>query len=234
MLIVDDACGRYVLKASAEDIARHYNLATRPPPIKPNYNVAPGQMLPVVTSGEDGPRLEVMKWGLVPFWAKDPNIGYKLINARDDTLFEKPMWRNVILRKRALIPASGFYEWKKPPAGSKEAKQPFYIHPKQTSLFSFAGVWDSWKDAGGMEWKTYSIVTTDPNKEMSGVHNRMPVILHAEDEAAWLDPAKNTRAHIEPLIQPYEDGGLDMFKVSTDVNVVRNNDAKLISPINSA
>lgn len=233
MRIVDDACGRYVLKPTPKQLMEHYNLANPPKGLKPNYNVAPGQILPVVTAGKKGPGLEMMKWGLVPFWAKDPNIGYKLINARDDTVFDKPMWRSVILRKRALIPASGFYEWQKP-AEPKGRKRPFYIRPKQTGLFSFAGVWDSWKDAEGLEWKTYSIVTTEPNKEMSAIHNRMPVILHPEDEAAWLDPSRNSRADIEPFLRPYEDGGLDMDEVSTEVNVVRNNDAKLILPINSA
>jgi putative SOS response-associated peptidase YedK len=234
MRIVDDACGRYILKANKQELAKHYNLANPPKDIQPNYNVAPGQILPVVTAGDNGPKLEMMKWGLVPFWAKDPKIGYKLINARDDTVFTKPMWRSVILRKRALIPANGFYEWKKPPGGAKTPKQPFFIHPKQTDLFSFAGVWDSWKDAEGLEWHTYSIVTTDPNREMSSIHNRMPVILHPEDEAAWLDPANDSRAQIEPLLHPYDDAGLEMFEVSTDVNVTRNNDAKLILPVNSA
>jgi len=233
MLIVDDACGRYVLKAQSKDLAKHYNLAQALPKITPNFNTAPGQIMPVVTAGPSGSRLEMMRWGFVPVWAKDANIGYKLINARDDTIFEKPMWRSVILSKRALIPASGFYEWQKP-AVEKAPKKPFYIHPKQTDLFSFAGLWGSWKDAEGMEWKTYTILTTAPNREMSSVHNRMPVILHPEEEAAWLDPAKDSRADIEPFLHPYEDQGLEMFPVSTDVNVVRNNDAKLILPINSA
>lgn len=222
-------------KMRAQLLAEHYNLAAKPPDIPPNYNVAPGQILPVITAGQDGQsRLEMMKWGLVPFWAKDPKIGYKLINARDDTVFTKPMWRSVILRKRALIPASGFYEWKKPPEGTKEPKRPYYIYPGQTELFSFAGVWDSWKDVEGLEWKTYSIVTTAPNKEMAAIHNRMPVILRPQDEAAWLDPSKNTREAVEPFLHPYEDGGLEMFEVSTDVNVTRNNDEQLILPVNSA
>lgn len=233
MEIVDDACGRYVLKAEPDELAEHYNLAAKPKGIKPNYNVAPGQILPVVTADEDGAHLEMMKWGLIPVWAKDPNIGYKLINARDDSIFERPVWRGVILKKRALIPANGFYEWQKPPEGSRRPKQPFYVHPKQTGLFSFAGVWEAWKDAEGHPWKTYSIITTEPNREMGAIHNRMPVILHPDEEAAWLDPAKTTRQQIEPFLHPYEDKGLEMFKVSTDVNVARNNDSKLILPINS-
>ena len=231
MLIVDDACGRYVLQTKAKDLAKHYNIARVLDDIRPNYNVAPGQIMPVVTEDESGRRIELMKWGLIPFWAKDPKIGYKLINARDDTIFEKPVWRNVILKKRALIPANGFYEWQKPPEGSKEHNQPFYIHPKQTDLFSFAGVWESWKDVEGKEFKTYSIITTEPNKEMASVHNRMPVILHKDEESSWLEPSKVSRADVEPFLHPYEDKGLELYKVSSDVNATRNNDKILIAPI---
>lgn len=233
MVIVDDACGRYTLHKKAEDLAKRYNLASIPEDIRESYNVAPGQFMPVIVEDEHGRHhLELMKWGLIPGWAKDPNIGYKLINARDDGIFTKPVWRSAILKRRALIPADGFYEWKKP-ANPKEHKQPFYIHPKQIDIFSFAGVWETWKDSENNEWKTYSIVTTEPNKEMRSVHNRMPVILHQEDEAAWLEPSKATRDDIEPLLRPYEDNGLEMFEVSSDVNVTRNNEAKLILPINS-
>jgi putative SOS response-associated peptidase YedK len=179
------------------------------------------------------PAIELMRWGLVPMWAKDISIGYKLINARDDTVFEKPMWRNLILKKRCLIPADGFYEWKKTHDGSKEVKKPFYIRPKQADIFSFAGVWSSWKDAEGSELKTYSIITTEPNEEMRLVHNRMPVILYPEEESAWLAYSNTKRENIEPFIHPYEDNGLEMFEVSRQVNVTKNNDEKLIQPMNS-
>lgn len=222
-------CGRYTLHQKSDDLAKRYNLAALSSDIRENFNVAPGQMMPIIITGENGDnQLELMKWGLIPFWAKDPKIGYKLINARDDTIFEKPVWRNVILKKRCLIPADGFYEWKRPPEGSKEHKQPFYIKPKQMDIFSFAGVWETWKDVEGLEWKTFSIITTEPNKEMASVHNRMPVILHQEDEASWLEPSKVTRSDIEPLLRPLEDGGLEMIKVSEDVNSTRNNDEHLI------
>lgn len=226
-------CGRYTLHKKADDIAKRYNLALAPKEVQENFNVAPGQIMPVVTGSDDGPKLEMMKWGLVPFWAKDPKIGYRLINARDDTIFDKPVWRKVILKKRCLIPADGFYEWKKPPEGSKERKQPFFIHPKQTDIFSFAGVWETWKDAEGMELKTYSIITTEPNKEMRKVHNRMPVILSQEEESAWLEPSRDSREEVEPFLHPYEDNGLEMYEVSSDVNVTRNNNEMLIYPINS-
>ncbi len=222
-------CGRYTLHKKAKDLAKRYNLATVPKDIQENFNVAPGQIMPVITEDETGNRqLGLMKWGLIPTWAKDPSIGYKLINARDDTIFEKPMWRGLVLRKRALIPADGFYEWKRLPEGNKERKQPFYIHPKQSDVFSFAGVWETWKDVEGKELKTYSIITTAPNEEMSSVHNRMPVILHPEDEASWLEPSKVKREEIELFLHPYEDQGLEMYEVSKDVNSAANNDEHLI------
>lgn len=222
-------CGRYTLHQKVDAIAKRYNLASVPKDVTENYNVAPGQIMPVVIESEDGTQhLELMKWGLVPFWAKDPRIGYKLINARDDTIFTKPMWRSVILKKRALIPADGFYEWHKSVKAQKLQKQPYYIHPKQLDIFSFAGVWEAWKDAIGQEVKTYSIITTEPNKEMATIHNRMPVILHQEDEASWLEPSRLTKNDVEPYLRPYEDHGLEMFEVSEDVNSPRNNDEHLI------
>jgi len=219
-------CGRYTLHKKVDEIAKRYNLASVPKDIPENFNVAPGQIMPVITEDESGRKLEFMKWGLVPAWAKDPKIGYRLINARDDTIFDKPMWRNVILKKRALIPADGFYEWKR--ANVKGSKKPFYIHPKQLDIFSFAGVWEAWKDVEGKVFKTYSIITTEPNKEMSAVHDRMPVILHPEDEVSWLESARNDRASIEPLLLPYQDNGLDIYEVSSEVNSTRNNDPRLI------
>jgi putative SOS response-associated peptidase YedK len=234
MKIIDDACGRYTLHAKSKDLINHYKTTKTPNTIAPSYNVAPGQTMPVVTEKENGEReIEPMRWGLVPAWAKDISIGYKLINARDDSVFEKPMWRSAILKKRCLIPANGFYEWEKPLSNSNELKKPYYIHPKQTDIFSFAGVWSIWKDAEGKELKTYSIITTESNEEMRSVHNRMPVILYPEEEAEWLDSSHSAREEVEPFIHPYEDNGLEMFEVSRDVNVTKNNDQKLILPIYS-
>jgi len=226
-------CGRYTLHQKVEDIAKRFNLATIPTDIHENYNVAPGQLMPVITEDESGRHLELMKWGLVPSWSKDPSIGFRLINARDDTVFNKPVWRKIILKQRALIPADGFYEWKRVVDGQKVQKQPYYIHPKQVNLFAFAGVWETWKDAGGLDWKTYSIITTRPNGEMATVHDRMPVILPSEDEASWLEPWRTNRADIEPLLLPYQDDGLEIFEVSGDVNTARINEEYLIYPLES-
>lgn len=145
----------------------------------------------------------------------------------------KAAWRSVILKKRCLIPADGFYEWKKFMTDEKERKRPFYIHSKQEEIFSFAGVWEAWKDSENNIWKTYSIITTEPNKEMSSIHDRMPVILHPEDEASWLESSRVTRDSIEPLLRPLEDGALEMYKVSTDVNTVKNNDENLLVALDS-
>ncbi len=223
-------CGRYTLHKKADDLLKRYNIAQPKVEDQSNYNAAPGQLMPVVVATENGTSLQMMKWGLVPVWAKDPRIGYKLINARAETIFEKPMWRSVIRKKRCLIPADGFYEWKRTPKGTKGPKQPFYIHPKQVDLFSFAGVWETWKDSDNKEWNSYSIITTEPNKEMSDVHDRMPVILHPEDEASWLEPSQD-QSGIESLLHPFEDGGLELYKVSEDVNSAKNNDEHLIEAI---
>ena len=226
-------CGRYTLHQKGDNLAKRYGLSSAPDSIRDNFNVAPGHFMPIIVEEDGKPKLEMMKCGLVPVWAKDPNIGYKMINARSESIFEKPAWRSVILKKRCLIPADGFYEWKKFMTDEKERKQPFYIHPTQEEIFSFAGVWEAWKDSENNIWKTYSIITTEPNEEMSSIHDRMPVILHPEDEASWLEPSNATRDSIEPLLRPFEDNGLEMYEGSSDVNVTRTNDSKLILPLNS-
>ena len=213
-------CGRYTL-FNLRELEAEYALPDDFT-FEPQYNVAPTQTMPVVT--QDG--VELMRWGLIPMWARDEKIGYRLINARSETVFEKPIWKAVITRRKCLIPANGFYEWQKEDGG----KQPFYIYPKDQKLFMFAGVWDVWKH-NGREWHTYSILTTQANKEMENIHDRMPVILRKVDWQQWLEADR--QEDIEPLLAPYKDGGLDLFPVSKEVNVVRTNKDTLILPINS-
>ena len=221
-------CGRYTLNANADDVAKRFNLANKAHDIKPNYNVAPTQTMPVITLGDDGkPHAEHMKWGIPRVLGKD--IVKELINTRADKAFGG-FWRKTVMNHRCLVPATGFYEWKK----SKDGKIPFFIHPRDDELFAFAGIWSVWKDLDGKEINTYSIMTTEPNKEMKSVHDRMPVILHKEDEASWIAPTHDDdRGVIETLLRPYEDNGLEMFEVSRDVNIVRNNYGELLTPINS-
>jgi len=212
-------CGRYTLHTT-DELEERYRVEVAEA-IRPNYNAAPSQMMPVLTN--EG--LEVMRWGLIPKWAKDEKIGYKLINARSETVFEKPMWKGIIKRNRCLVPANGFYEWQKRDGG----KQPFYIHFPDERIFSFAGIWETWQHEG-KEWQSYTILTTTPNKEMESIHDRMPVILHREDEAQWL--AADTEEDIRVLLAPLENGALETYEVSPEVNTVRVNDKTLMGPLN--
>lgn len=212
-------CGRYALHTT-DELEERYRVEVNEA-IRPNYNAAPSQTMPVVTN--EG--LELMRWGLIPRWAKDEKIGYKLINARSETVFEKPMWKGIVKRNRCLVPANGFYEWQKRGSG----KQPFYIHYPDERIFSFAGIWETWLHEG-TEWHTYTILTTAPNKEMEPIHDRMPVILHSEDEAQWL--AADTEEEINVLLAPLENGALETYEVSPMANTVRVNDVTLIGPMN--
>ena len=223
-------CGRYTLNKTADDVVKRFNIANRPIEIHPNYNVSPRHNMPVITENKDGKRqLEQMLWGIPRILGKtkdgEPLIK-ELINTRSDKAFGG-FWKRTVLNHRCLIPATGFYEWKK----AKDGKIPFYIHPKDAELYAFAGIWDVWTGKDGQEIKTYSIMTTEPNNEMKAVHNRMPVILHPEDEASWLEPAHDTPEALGQLLLPYEDNGLEIYEVSRDVNSPRNNDASLLVPV---
>jgi len=219
-------CGRYAL-TKIDTLAEHYNLATVPKDLHKNFNAAPTQTMPVITEENGKRQLELMQWGIPRFIG--PGKVKDVFNTRADKAFGS--WKKLVLTQRVLVPATGFYEWKKQ---GESTKQPFYIFPKDDDLFSFAGIWNTWKDEDGRELKTYSIMTTEPNEEMSSIHNRMPVILHQEDESTWLAPSHdNDRNTIEALLRPYEDNGLKMYEVSRDVNVVKTNDERLVLPLNS-
>lgn len=229
----DDGCGRYTLKAKAGELKKRYNLANVPNDIPQSFDIKPTHTMPVIATSDDGkPQLEMMKWGLIPFWAKDPKIGYSTFNARDDSVFSKPTWRS-IYKRRILVPATGYFEWTKPAKGSDTPKQKFYFHPKQLAIFSFAGFYDIWKDVEGKEWKTYTLITTEPNKEARAIHDRMPVILHPEDEASWLEPSRVKREDIEPFLHPLEDNGLEIYEVSSDASEWTYDDERRIAALNS-
>jgi len=173
-------------------------------------------------------KLNIMRWGLIPFWAKDEKIGYKLINARAETVFDKPTWKKPVLKQRCLVPTNGFYEWKK----EEDGKQPYYIGLKDRSLFAFAGVYDSWTNkTTGEIVDTFSILTTEPNKEMSKIHVRMPVILRRDAENEWLDPTRDKPDELEEFLLPYDDNSLEIYPVSKDVGNARNDDKKLIQAL---
>lgn len=209
-------CGRYTLYTT-DELEDRFRLEVSET-IKPNYNTAPTQNMPVITT--DG--LQIMRWGLIPAWAKDEKIGFKMINARAETVFEKPMWKGIIKRNRCLIPANGFYEWKK----QGDEKLPYYIHLSDEELFAFAGIWETWKHEGS-EWNTFTILTTAPNSEMESIHDRMPVILDKSEEEDWLF-AKDPGVY-GSLLNSLPDNSLEMHEVSKEVNTVKVNNAVLIN-----
>lgn len=229
----DDGCGRYTLQTNGKELKKRYNLAKEPKNVPQSFDIKPTHTMPVISAEGDGtPQLEMMKWGLIPFWAKDPKIGYSTFNARDDSVFSKPTWRS-IYKRRILVPATGYFEWTKPEKGSDTPKQKFYFHPKKLPIFSFAGFYDIWKDVEGKEWKTYTLITTEPNKEARAIHDRMPVILRPEDEPKWLESSRTKREDIEPFLLPLEDNGLEIYEVSSDVSDWAYDDKRRIEALNS-
>ncbi len=216
-------CGRYSLHHRSERIVERFNVESVLFEHEPRFNVAPGQIIPVIISRE-GETLSGFKWGLVPYWAKDPSIGNRMINARAETLLQR--FRDALERRRCLIPADGFYEWRKLPSG----RQPVYIRRKDGNLFAFAGLWEKWLGKDGQPLFTASIVTVRPNRIVSQVHDRMPAMLDQEQEAQWLDPRRCRPEELLPSLKPYEEDLLEAFEVSRSVNRVENDSPELIMP----
>lgn len=217
-------CGRYAIPDPG-DIPLHFKGTRIGYDVKPRYNAAPSEELPiVVNTGEN--HIELMRWGLVPFWAKDTSIGYKMINARAETLSVKPSFRKAFSLQRCIVPAGGFFEWKQV---GKE-KVPFYIFLKTHQLFGFAGLYDTWHDKQGRELKTYTIITTVPNELVGTIHNRMPAILEKKDEETWLNPDETDPDRLVPLLHPYPTNEMGAYPVSRLVNSPRNDTKEVIEP----
>jgi putative SOS response-associated peptidase YedK len=220
-------CGRFTMHHSADQIALRFEVDTLAASPPPRFNIAPTQPVAVIT--ENSPRtLQMMRWGLIPSWAKDPAIGSKLINARAETLAEKPSFKAALARRRCLIPADGFYEWKQ--EGTHQ-KQPMYIHTLADSLFAFAGLWEEWKAPGAEPLRTCTIITVAPNALLATIHNRMPAILRKEDEAAWLHRETTDINEVLPLLYPYPDEEMQAYPVSRRVNWTAAEEADLINPV---
>ncbi|OGM08174.1 hypothetical protein A2159_01690, partial [Candidatus Woesebacteria bacterium RBG_13_34_9] len=177
-------CGRYTL-ANTANFKKRFGIIDKIPKFNESYNISPSTINPVIVRNSPN-RVVLMKWGLVPFWAKDPKIGFRMINARAEDISIKPSFRKPIRVQRCLVPSAGFYEWKKLTLEDRSERVPFYIKMKQNDIFSFAGIYDIWKDVSGHEMKTYAIITTSANSQMSEIHDRMPVILRKEDEDTYL------------------------------------------------
>jgi putative SOS response-associated peptidase YedK len=206
-------CGRYTLHHNVEEIEVRFDAESNLEDFGPRYNIAPSQMVPTIRQ-TDKRELVNCKWGLIPFWAKDPAIGNKMINAKAETLAEKPSFKHALAKRRCLIPADGFYEWKKQ---GKAPSQPIYIRRHDQGLFAFAGLWEEWKTPEGDKLPSCTIITVEPNELISQFHHRMAAILRPEDEAAWLD-LKNPAADVLPLLRPYPAEELEAFEVSRAVN----------------
>jgi putative SOS response-associated peptidase YedK len=225
-------CGRYVSASPPDEIAKYFDVEqVGEAALEPSYNVAPTNEVYVVTERGGVRRLETMRWGLVPFWADDPKIGNRMINARSETVATKNAFRSPFKKKRCIIPADGFYEWKAVPGQKK--KQPHYIHRPDGEPFAFAGLWEVWrpKDAekgSGEELHTCTILTTSANTPMQALHDRMPVMLPPDEWAGWLDPENDDTEALGKLLVPAPDRLITFHPVSTTVNNPRTKGAELI------
>jgi len=220
-------CGRFTLTVNPAELQDIFRGTIFPSKFAPRFNISPSQ--PLLAIPNDGANAaDFFIWGLIPMWAKDPSIGNRLINARGETVAEKPSFRGSFKYKRCLILADGFYEWKAKP-GTK-TKTPYFIHMKDRKPFAFAGLWDSWESSDGSSIKTCTIITTEPNELMEPIHNRMPVILHTRDYAKWLDTSPQTPDNLLPLIQPYPADAMSAYPVSTLVNKPSNDSPELVVP----
>ncbi|MGH7909536.1 MAG: SOS response-associated peptidase [Thermodesulfobacteriota bacterium] len=225
-------CGRMTLTTDKDDLQSRFGYTYDSRVLfKLRYNIAPSQDSPVVTVKEDNRVLIMMRWGLIPFWAKEASIGYKMINAKAETVHEKPSFRKSFKEKRCLVLADGFYEWKKP---DKKNKIPFRFVLKSREPFAFAGLWDLWKDPNnGEELLTFTIITTSANELMQPIHERMPVILHEKDESKWLDPEFKDTDKLKSLLKPYPSNIMEAYEVSSIVNSPKNDSPKCIEPVGS-
>jgi len=215
-------CGRYRLSRRKQLVEEYFDSTPWEEDWNPRFNIAPTQPIPVIRQHpkEAVRQLSVMKWGLIPHWAKDPSIAISTINAKSETAATKPAFRDSLKFRRCLIPADGFYEWKR----TVKAKQPFCFEIKDGELFAFAGLWDGWKDARGNWIRTCSILTTTPNALTATIHDRMPVILDRASYDLWLDPGMQNVAEISELLKPYDASRMHLYPVSSRVNHVTNDD----------
>ena len=220
-------CGRFSRTYTYEDLREYFDLV-KGPPLEPRYNIAPSQEVAAVRVEDGERRLVLLRWGLVPFWADDPKIGYKMINARSETAFKTPAFRAAFRGRRCIIVASGFFEW----AHRAGDRQPYYIHRVDEKPMAFAGMWEHWKDKEGKTViESCAILTTDAGEPVIKLHDRMPVILEPEDFDPWLDPEEHRVERLRELLRPAAPGVLTMFPVSKFVNKATNEGEKCIEPV---
>ena len=221
-------CGRFSQSKSAETIAQVFQV-NNVPPLTPRYNIAPTQQIQTILQNAEQSQREfqMLHWGLIPSWAKDPKMGARMINARAETVAEKPSFRAAFKQRRCLILADGFYEWQQ----QEKKKQPFYFRMNDEHPFAFAGLWEHWKSGDGEVINSCTILTTEPNDLMRPVHNRMPVIIDPKDYDLWLDTEVKTPELLQPLLHPYSAEEMTAYPVSTKVNKPVNDSAELINSL---
>lgn len=228
-------CGRFALYATPEDLAEHFGLAEPPAQLAPRYNIAPTQPVGIIRFDPQRQRREwaLVLWGLIPSWSKEPAMAARMINARAETVAEKPSFRTAFRRRRCIIPASGFYEWMKRNGG----KQPYYITSHDGTPLGFAGLWERWIGPEGEEIESCTILTTDANEEVARLHTRMPVILAPEDYATWLGDGQEAApaylTQLKHLFRPFPVGRLKLYPVSPYVNNPRNEGVACIEERNA-
>ena len=217
-------CGRYSFAPDLKIVNEHYDISVNDDDLTPNYNCAPSQLLPVITN-DKSIGFNFFRWGLIPFWAKDISIGNKLINARSETILEKPSFRNAFRQRRCLVSADAFYEWKQ----EVKEKIPYRIFLKNQNIFSMAGIWEKCKLSNGETIFSFAIITTQPNTLMTKIHNRMPVILDKKGEDLWIN--NTDEKELTNLLKPFPAEQMTAYRISNLVNSPRNNSPKIIEPI---
>lgn len=219
-------CGRFSLIVDASVLADVFDVDP-PRALTPRYNIAPTQMVPIVRAADSDRReLAEARWGLVPSWAKDPKMGARMINARGETVTEKPSFRAAVKTRRCLVPASGFFEWAKHKEGSKV---PHFIHYTDGRVFAFAGLWERWTKGGGEPLETFTIITTQPNEVVAPLHDRMPVILASDHFGEWLQPSPIAPDRLRRLLSPCPGAGMEAYPVSTRVNSPAHDDPSCVT-----
>lgn len=221
-------CGRFTQRSPSKKIVEKFKVEDVPPLLE-RYNVAPTQRVLGIRKSEGTREAAFFKWGLVPSWAKDAAIGNKLINARGETVTEKPSFRDAFRSRRILVPAEGFYEW----ARRGDRKKPFYFHMKDGEPFAIAGLWERW-EGEGEPLETCTLLTTEANSLLAPYHDRMPVILKPEDYDVWLDPDVRRAEMLKPLLRPYPDKEMAAHAVSPMVNSPSNEDPRCVEPFGGA
>lgn len=219
-------CGRYLLTASPEEVRRLFRYPEQPN-FPPRYNIAPTQPIAIVAGGSGGPHFMLVRWGFLPSWVEDPKSFSLIVNARAETAATKPAFRAAVRHRRCLVPASGFYEWRRTPQG----KQPYFVRPRAGGPVGFAGIWETWAAPDGSEIDTAAILTVPANRLVGRIHDRMPAVVLPEHQARWLDTLNVRAEEAMGLVEPVADDFFEAVPISTRVNKVVNDDPGVVEPL---